>query len=240
MKLSILLIFGIFSCAYGTEVSENECKVWSCQTKQEQCQFATVAPTYHTQCKNDDTICSGGGGESDPCEGDSPDPEGMKFCTAKMPEISDLTDAQKPWVLCSQDCFVGSSPQNYTATTGCAAEVRKCKFPFKFNDKEYTKCTNDLLFPSDSDDRTEENFKWCATSTNSDGSMKKGKWGRCDEATCKCVDPETGGLSGGAIAGIIIAIIAALGGAAGGVVYAKKNNMGPFARGFGEIPVPLN
>jgi len=236
----ILLIFGVFSCAYGTEVSENECKVYSCQIKQEQCQFATVAPTYHTQCKNDDTICSGGGGESDPCEGDSPDPEGMKFCTAKMPEISDLTDAQKPWVLCSQDCFVGSSPKNYTATTGCAAEVRKCKFPFKFNDKEYTKCTNDLLFPSDSDDRTEENFKWCATSTNSDGSMKKGKWGRCDEATCKCVDPETGGLSGGAIAGIIIAIIAALGGAAGGVFYAKKNNMGPFAREMGGIPVPLN
>ena len=70
--------------------------------------------------------------------------------------------------------------------------------------------------------------------------MKKGKWGRCDEATCKCIDPETGGLSGGAIAGIIIAIIAALGGAAGGVVYAKKNNMGPFAREMGGIPVPLN
>merc|ERR1712062_1959 len=244
MKFSILLIFGVFSCAYGspisTEVSENEGKVYSCQIKQEQCQFATVAPVYYTTCKNDDTICSGGGGESDPCEGDSPDPEGMKFCTAKMAEISDLTDAQKPWVLCSQDCFVGSDPQNYTATTGCAAEVRQCKFPFKFNDKEYTKCTNDLLFPSDSDDRTEENFNWCATSTNSDGSMKKGKWGRCDEAACKCVGPETGGLSGGAIAGIIIAIIAALGGAAGGVVYAKKNNMGPFARGFGEIPVPLS
>ena len=66
-----------------------------------------VAPVYYTQCKNDDTICSGGGGESDPCEGDSPDPEEMKFCTAKMAEISDLTDAQKPWVLCSENCFVG-------------------------------------------------------------------------------------------------------------------------------------
>ena len=76
-----------------------------CMIKEEQCQFATVAPVYYTQCKNDDTICSGGGGESDPCEGDSPDPEEMKFCTAKMAEISDLTDAQKPWVLCSEDCF---------------------------------------------------------------------------------------------------------------------------------------
>ena len=77
-----------------------------------------------------------------------------------------------------------ADPKNYTATTGCAAEVRQCKFPFTFNDKNYTTCTNDLLFPSDSDDRTEESFWWCATSTNSDGSMKKGKWGRCDEATC--------------------------------------------------------
>ena len=68
---------------------------------------ATVAPVYYTQCKNDDTICSGGGGESDPCEGNEPDPETMHFCTAKMAEISDLTDAQKPWVLCSQDCFDG-------------------------------------------------------------------------------------------------------------------------------------
>merc|ERR1711953_988057 len=189
MKFSILLIFGAFSCVNGspisTELSENEGKVYSCQIKQEQCQFATVAPVYYTTCKNDDTICSGGGGESDPCEGDSPDPEEMEFCTAKMPEISDLTDAQKPWVLCSEDCFVGSNPKNYTETTGCAAKVRQCKFPFIFNDKEYTECTNDLLFESDYDDRTEESFKWCATSTNSDGSMKKGKWGRCDEATCK-------------------------------------------------------
>ena len=79
----------------------------TCLIKEEECQFATVAPVYYTQCKNDDTICSGGGGESDPCEGDSPDPEEDMFCTAKMAEISDLTDAQKPWVLCSQDCFDG-------------------------------------------------------------------------------------------------------------------------------------
>ena len=90
----MLLIFGVG-------------KVHSCQIKEEQCQFATVAPAYYTTCKNDNTICSGGGGESDPCEGDSPDSEEMKFCTAKMPEISDLTDAQKPWVLCSEECFDG-------------------------------------------------------------------------------------------------------------------------------------
>ena len=136
--------------------------------------------------------------------------------------------------------FTAGQPKNFTETTDCAAEVRQCKFPFTFNDKEYTNCTNDLLFPSDSNDRTEESFKWCATSTNSDGSMKKGKWGRCDEATCKwegpdpCpnpnASPSSGGLSGGAIAGIIIAIIVALGGAAGGVVYCKKGNMLCFAR----------
>ena len=82
-------------------------KCTTCMIKEEQCQFATVAPVYYTTCKNDDTICSGGGGESDPCEGDSPDPEEMMFCTAKMAEISDLTDAQKPWVLCSEECFDG-------------------------------------------------------------------------------------------------------------------------------------
>ena len=37
---------------------------------------------------------------------------------------------------------------------------------------------------NDYDDKTKESFMWCATSTNFDGSMKKGKWGRCDEATC--------------------------------------------------------
>ena len=64
--------------------------------------------------------------------------------------------------------------------------------------------------------------------------MKKGKWARCDEATCKWEGPssegQSEGLSGGSIAGIIIAIIAALGGAAGGVVYCKKGNMLCFAR----------
>ena len=104
MKFSILLIFGVLSPAYGAVVAENK---GLCQTKQEQCQFATVAPVYYTQCKNDDTICSGGGGESDPCEGNEPDPEEMMFCTAKMAEISDLTDAQKPWVKCSEECFDG-------------------------------------------------------------------------------------------------------------------------------------
>ena len=115
MKFSILLIFGVFSCAYGTEASENDCKVYTCKIKQEQCQFATVAPVYYTTCKNDDTICSGGGGERDPCEGDSPDPEKMKFCTAKMPEISDLTDAQKPWV-CAPKIVLLDVSYNYNSS----------------------------------------------------------------------------------------------------------------------------
>ena len=98
---------GSFQCV-GDSIETKPCldnPKCNCTIKEEQCQFATVAPVYYTQCKNDDTICSGGGGESDPCEGDSPDLENMKFCTAKMPEISDLTDAQKPWVLCSEECF---------------------------------------------------------------------------------------------------------------------------------------
>ena len=107
MKFFVLVILGVLPYAYGQEVSENEGKIYSCQIKKEQCQFRSVAPKYYTSCNNDDTICSGGGLENKKCEGDSPDPEGMKFCTAKMPEISDLTDAQKPWVLCSQDCFEG-------------------------------------------------------------------------------------------------------------------------------------
>ena len=81
--------------------------------------------------------------------------------------------------------FTAGNPKNFTETTGCTAEVRQCKFPFIFHDMEYTECTNDLLFISDYDDRTKESFKWCATSTNDDNSMKKGKWGRCDEATCQ-------------------------------------------------------
>ena len=71
--------------------------------------------------------------------------------------------------------------------------------------------------------------------------MKKGKWGRCDESTCKWESPAgSEGLSGGAIAGIIIAIIAALATVAG-LVYSKKENKFCFAGGVsGAIPVPLN
>ncbi len=86
-----------------------------------------------------------------------------------------------------------------------------------------------------------ESFQWCATSTNTDGRMKKGKWGRCDVSTCKWESPAgAGGLGGGAIAGIIIAIIAALATVAG-LVYSKKENKFCFAGGVsGAIPVPLN
>ena len=78
-----------------------------CQIIKEQCQFSSVAPDFYVSCENDDTICSGGGGEIILCEGDSPDPEEMKFCTAKMPDINDLREKQKPWVLCSDECFNG-------------------------------------------------------------------------------------------------------------------------------------
>ena len=75
----------------------------------------TMAPVYYTQCKNDNTICSGGEGESDPCEGDSPDLEEMKFCTPKMAEITDLTDAQKPWV-CAPKIVLLDVSYNYNSS----------------------------------------------------------------------------------------------------------------------------
>jgi len=241
MKFFVLVILGVLPYAYGQEVSENEGKIYSCQIKKEQCQFSTVGPKFYASCENDDTICSGGGGEIIKCEGDSRDPEDMKFCTAKMPDINDLREKQKPWVLCSDECFDGSEPKEYDDKHGCSAEVRQCKFPFKFNGKEYKECTNDLLHESEDNSKTVESFKWCATSTNTDGRMKKGKWGRCDVSTCKWESPAgSGGLSGGAIAGIIIAIIAALATVAG-LVYSKKENKFCFAGGVsGAIPVPLN
>ena len=108
-------------------------------------------------------------------------------------DVSNINNSGKAKYLNPFQPFT-ANPKNYTETTGCAAEVRQCKFPFTFNDREYTECTNDLLFVSDYDDKTEESFKWCATSTNSDGSMKKGKWGRCDKATCKREIPYSPGL----------------------------------------------
>ena len=117
-------------------------------------------------------------------------PKNHGFCALKIVllDVSFINNSsQVKYVLKIDFNQFTANPKNFTETTGCTAEVRECKFPFSFNDKEYTECTNDLLFISDYDDRTEESFKWCATSTNSDGSMKKGKWGRCDEATCNIV-----------------------------------------------------
>ena len=69
--------------------------------KKETCQFAKF-PKYYTSCKNDATICSDSGGEFNPCEGDTPDPENMYFCTAEIPDIPEL---KRPWVKCSDECF---------------------------------------------------------------------------------------------------------------------------------------
>ena len=111
------LVFSLAVVSNTFVASENQGKVYSCQIKEEQCQFYTNGRNGYTysSCKNDDTrrddirrsltvILDEG---YDLFGGDSPDPEEMMFCTAKMAEISDLTDAQKPWVLCSEDCFVG-------------------------------------------------------------------------------------------------------------------------------------
>ena len=106
------LVFSLAVVSNTFVASENQGKVYSCQIKEEQCQFYTNSWSRYNSCKNDETICrlqsmAVDDPEYDACEGDSPDLEEMKFCTAKMAEISDLTEAQKPWVLCSEDCFVG-------------------------------------------------------------------------------------------------------------------------------------
>ena len=143
--------------------------------------------------------------------------------------------SQEKYVLKIDFNQFAANPKIFMEASGCAAEVRQCIFPFTFNDKEYTECTNDLLF--ESDDRTKESFWWCATSTNDNGSMKNGKWGRCDEATCNIVGAPTdthtnaptnaptskssGGLSGGVIPGIITGIVVVLV-AVGGVIFKVK------------------
>merc|ERR1711860_51389 len=76
--------------------------------KKERCQFAKF-PKYYTSCKNDATICSDSGGESNPCEGDTPDPEIMYFWTADIPDIPEL---KRPWVKCSDECFDANCKYN--------------------------------------------------------------------------------------------------------------------------------
>jgi len=196
--------------------------------KKERCQFAKF-PKYYTSCKNDATICSDSGGEFNPCEGDTPDPENMYFCTAEIPDIPEL---KRPWVKCSDECFdANSDPKEYDDTTSCSAVATTCKFPFKVNEKTYTNCTDDIVVEdddviiTDKDGTKKQTFKWCATSVNENQIMKKDKWGRCDESTYKWESPAagSGGLSGGAICGIIIGIIAALATVAV-LVYSKKEN----------------
>ena len=77
-----------------------------------------------------------------------------------------------------------AEPKEYDDKTGCSAVASKCKFPFKFNDKEYNECTNDVIFEDEDNLKTKEDFHWCATSVNNDRRMKKGKWGICDPRTC--------------------------------------------------------
>ena len=114
-------------------------------------------------------------------------PKNHGFCALKIVLLDvsfNNNSSQVKYVLKIDFNQFTADPKNFTETTGCTAKVRECKFPFTFKDTEYIECTKALLFESDYDDKTEESFWWCATSTNSDGSMKKGKWGRCDEATC--------------------------------------------------------
>ena len=69
----------------------------------------------------------------------------------------------------------------------CHAEEVECIFPFKYEtlgeEKIADKCTNDVIYEDDyDDDKTKEDFYWCATRVDADRKMKTGKWARCEES----------------------------------------------------------
>ena len=86
-------------------------------------------------------------------------------------------------------------PKSFGEGETCDAEEVECQFPFKYmtlsgESKTATECTNDALYEEDyNDDKTKEDFYWCATRVNADGTMKEGKWARCEMASCKWNEP---------------------------------------------------
>ena len=133
--------------------------------------------------------------------------------------------------------FLTAVPKSFGEDETCDAEEVECQFPFKYKTlsgelKTAENCTNDAFYKEDDNPgKTKEDFHWCATRVNVDGTMKEGKWARCDMSTCKWHEPggNSGGLGGGGIAGIIICILALLGVAGGGTWYSKKENKFCFA-----------
>ena len=193
--------------------------LFTCDTMAGQCQFPSQSGS-HSVCVNDIEIC----GSGTACDGQFLDPETDYFCNPQM----DSRIQDKPWSKCSSDCFDGEEKKEFQDGQSCSTEIRKCIFPFEVNGKTYDNCTDDSLSGSGA----KENFKWCATSTNRDKSMKPGKWGICNVDSCGhiSINPEPpgpkpqNGTDGGVIAGIVIGVIGGLG-AIGFFVYtfvAKK------------------
>ena len=54
-------------------------------------------------------------------------------------------------------------------TKGGKRTNKPCKFPFIYNSKTYTTCTN-----------VEEDFYWCSTDVYGGGGHVGGEWGKCD------------------------------------------------------------
>ena len=87
-------------------------------------------------------------------------------------------------------------PKSFGENKTCDSEEVECQFPFKYTtlsgeSKNATKCTNDAFFEEDDNpDKMEEDFYWCATRVNADGTMKEGKWARCEESeACLPLNP---------------------------------------------------
>lgn len=71
-------------------------------------------------------------------------------------------------------------------TVMCKTVPMKCQFPFTFKGKTYHECTNDLIDDNEYDSSDEqEQFLWCATQVEDDGTMVDERWGVCDLNSCE-------------------------------------------------------
>ena len=222
----VWILFSNLSESNGAEYDDDNDEdvedpgIYTCDTEPDRCQFPSGS---HLQCVNDREIC-----QTTDCTGQILDIDTDFFCNPKFENHPEIQN--KPWSKCAPDCFNGSDRKEFQAGQSCTTEIRKCIFPFVVNGNTYTDCTDDSLSGSGA----KEDFKWCATSTNGDRSMKNGKWGICNVSTCGHIKPgpqpeRPQGLTGGAIAGIVISVIIVFALVAGGIGYAAKTKKFCFA-----------
>ena len=136
-RIEFLFLLGIFG-ANAQEIED--LKIWTCKTKADKCGFPSDLGSF-TKCVNDKTICSSSGGESDYCENQTPDPDSVYYCNAKLEAYAqDIIDF--PWVKCDEDCFEASEAKTFTEDQSCTAKSTECIFPFKHNNVLYENYTN--------------------------------------------------------------------------------------------------